>query len=195
MKKYPREHWQALGDLVGKTRHQAGYTDTRAWADAVGRSSRMLLGLERGEPVGPKTIEAIAEALGMANWSLFEVLDRGRVDDWGASTDAEVAEARRRYQEATGLEADDDSSDPLRFVSDEELLGELARRLAARPLSRTERRMIEARESWQAEPAEDDEGHAAAARDVGRRGSVRQIREHQDLAGEAPDPDGPEHGA
>ena len=192
MKKYPREHWQALGDLVGTARHQAGYSDTKRWAEAVGRSSRVLLGLERGEPVGPKTIEAIAETLGIANWSLFEALDRGRANDWGASTDAEVAEARKRYQDETGLEADDDGGSPLSFVSDEELLKELARRLADRPLSRTERRMLEARAIWEGASDEhaaalaDDGRLAPAARDVGRRGTVRRLREEQDRAGEPP---------
>lgn len=185
MRKYPREHWQALGDLVGTARHQAGYSDTKRWAEAVGRSSRMLLGLERGEPVGPKTIEAIAETLGIANWSLFEVLDRGRVDDWGASTEAEVAEARKRYQDETGLEADEDGGgDPLRFVSDEDLLGEVARRLAARPLSRTERRMLEARASWD-EPSETEVAAHIAVHDEAKELAGQVLAEAQGDAAEA----------
>lgn len=35
----------------------------------------------------------------------------------------------------------------------------------------------------------------AAARDVGRRGTVRRLRDEQDQAGERPDPEGPEGGA
>lgn len=144
MRKYPTAHWKALGAEVNTSRMQAGYTDTAKWAEAVGRSSRMLLGLERGEPVGAKTIEAIAEALGVANWSLFQVLDTGRRGDWGGGDDSQVDEARRRYEQETGLEADEGAADLMRMFSDEELLAEVAKRLATRPLSRGERRLREA---------------------------------------------------
>lgn len=158
MKRYPAEHWKALGDWVSRGRHQAGYSDTKKWAEAVGRSTRMLLGLERGEPVGAKTIEAISEVLGVSNWSIFEILERGQVD-WFSATPAEIEDARARYEAETGLEADDGERSSLAYVSDEDLLSEIARRLSARPLSRTERRVREIDLRWgdpQSAPDEPD---------------------------------------
>lgn len=147
MKNYPVEHWKALGEWVSVARHQAGYSDTKRWAAEVGRSTRMLQGLERGEAVGAKTIEAIAEALGVANWSLFAILDRGaEVEvEWSPTN---VNEARARYEAETGLEADDGDSNLLTYITDAELLAELGRRLATRPMSRTERRMTERFSTW-----------------------------------------------
>lgn len=57
-------NWEALGRAVLSARDRAGYSDTRRWAELVGRSSRMLLGLERGEHVGPKTLAKVEAALG-----------------------------------------------------------------------------------------------------------------------------------
>lgn len=147
MKKYPAAHWEALGSWVNVARHQADYADTKKWADAVGRSTRMLLGLERGEPVGAKTLEAIAEALGVTNWSLFEILDKGQAD-WASSSGQAVEDARKRYEDETGLEADDANVTLLGVFSDGELLAEIGRRLATRPVSRSERRLRKVAESW-----------------------------------------------
>lgn len=41
----------------------AGYADTAIWSEKVGRSTRMLLGLERGEQVGPRTLALIEGVL------------------------------------------------------------------------------------------------------------------------------------
>lgn len=51
-------------------RLQGGYDDTALWAKAVERSSRVLLGLERGEPTGRKTLSKIETVLGWpVGWS------------------------------------------------------------------------------------------------------------------------------
>jgi hypothetical protein len=57
-------NWETLGRAVLSARDRAGYSDTRRWSELVGRSSRMLLGLERGEQVGPKTLARVEGALG-----------------------------------------------------------------------------------------------------------------------------------
>jgi hypothetical protein len=54
---------EELGRIVAAARLRAGYSDTRAWSEAVGRSSRQLLGLERGEQVGRKTLLLVEAAL------------------------------------------------------------------------------------------------------------------------------------
>lgn len=62
--------WEELGRAVLAARMRSGYADTRKWADTVGRSSRMLLGLERGEHVGPKTLTKVEDTLGWpVGWS------------------------------------------------------------------------------------------------------------------------------
>lgn len=146
MKSYPVEHWKALGEWVSVARHQSDYSDMKKWAAAVGRSTRMLQGLERGETVGAKTIEAIAEVLGVANWSLFSILDRGTAEEveWSPTN---VREARARYESETGLEADDGETTSLTYISDEDLLAELERRLSTRKLTRTER-LIAQMDRW-----------------------------------------------
>lgn len=166
MKDYPAENWKALGDWVSLARHQTNYSDTQAWAKAVGRSTRILLGLERGESVGAKTIEAIAEVLGVANWSVFGILESGSSAnvDW---TPEAVERARTIYEAETGLEADaGQDSSLLTYIPDDELLAELGRRLATRTLSRTERRMAE--RAW---PDEEESMELKAARKPGRPGS------------------------
>lgn len=55
-----------------QARRAAGFSKTPAWAAKVGRSDRVLLGLERGEAVGPDTYAAVAEAIG---WPLSRVYD------------------------------------------------------------------------------------------------------------------------
>ena len=63
MNRYSRSDWQRLGDAVGYARRADGFTDTQQWCEIVGRSDRMLLGLERGEPVGKGTLRLIEDAL------------------------------------------------------------------------------------------------------------------------------------
>ncbi len=51
-----------------RARLAAGFEDTEVWAQKVGRSTRTLLGLERGEKAsaGPKTLALVESAL---EWS------------------------------------------------------------------------------------------------------------------------------
>jgi hypothetical protein len=49
------EDWKALGRAVYSARVKAGYRDTARWAATLGRSTRVVLGLERGEPTGRRT--------------------------------------------------------------------------------------------------------------------------------------------
>jgi transcriptional regulator with XRE-family HTH domain len=70
------EDWSRLGREVRRARKAAGFTDTIKWAQAVGRSSRVVLGLERGEPTGDETLELVSLALGKdVDWCR-RVLDR-----------------------------------------------------------------------------------------------------------------------
>ncbi|VXB83489.1 hypothetical protein [Aeromicrobium sp. 9AM] len=75
MKKYSADNWRKLGRRVYQARIRAGYTDTQTWADAVGRSTRMLLGLERGEAVGNGTLDLVAAALEWTPEEPYEVLE------------------------------------------------------------------------------------------------------------------------
>ncbi len=64
------EDWAALGRAVYRARARAGYRDTARWAARIGRSTRVALGLERGEPTGPRTLMLIEDALGWpAGWT------------------------------------------------------------------------------------------------------------------------------
>lgn len=143
MKTYPAAHWVELGEWIASARLQAGHSDTAKWAALVGRSTRITLGLERGEPAGAKTVEAVADALRVPNWLLFSILDTGESDvSW---TEARIKQAQESYEFETGLEADG-AGEPslLGLLSDDELIAELARRLATRPLSRAELKMQQA---------------------------------------------------
>jgi hypothetical protein len=75
MADYDRRAWTQLGRAVWSARRRAGHVKTQDWADRVGRSSRMLLGLERGEPVGRETLALIEGALGWADGRCYEILD------------------------------------------------------------------------------------------------------------------------
>lgn len=59
-----------LGAEVRQARRRAGYAKTLEWVAKVGRSDRILLGLERGETVGADTYAAVAEAL---EWPLDRI--------------------------------------------------------------------------------------------------------------------------
>lgn len=86
MPNYPIEHRKALGEYVRQMRAERGYADLEEWKAAVGRSDRYLLGLERGEPAGPKTIKAVAQALGVEDGELFRILNSGAAPEpggWG----------------------------------------------------------------------------------------------------------------
>ncbi|WP_328988421.1 hypothetical protein OG394_19595 [Kribbella sp. NBC_01245] len=72
MHDYDSHGWQRLGRLVRAARVKAGYGESREWSARVGRSTRMLLGLERGEPVGDATLARVAESLG---WPIERIYD------------------------------------------------------------------------------------------------------------------------
>lgn len=63
MQTYGLSAWRYLGQQIKTARKQAGYRDSKEWAEKVGRSTRILLGLERGETVGDDTLERIELAL------------------------------------------------------------------------------------------------------------------------------------
>lgn len=116
MRKYPEENWRHLGRWIHDARIQGGTVDMNEWAERVGRSTRQLRGLERGESVGPKTIEAVANALGIEPWYLFAILVNPETVPNGTSlTDADVRAMRSQFEAETGLSAstrDPDSSEP-----------------------------------------------------------------------------------
>lgn len=96
MKTYPASHWEALGRWLASARLQAGYGDTRVWAGTVGRSTRVLLGLERGESVGSRTLDAVADTLGVEPWVLIRILESGEpAEPW-----ADVRAIRRPIHQA-----------------------------------------------------------------------------------------------
>lgn len=108
VKKYARDDWQRLGHLVQAARLAEGW-DTQEWSEIVGRSDRVLLGLERGEPVGQRTLRLIEDALG---W------------DAGEASRALAGHADPPSQRARGGTASPED------LSDEQLLAEVARRFA-----------------------------------------------------------------
>ncbi|WP_292605903.1 hypothetical protein [Nocardioides sp. REDSEA-S30_B4] len=155
MKTYSPEHWRALGSWVAGARVQAGYSDTKKWAATVGRSTRQVLGLERGEAVGPKTIEAVAQALGVAAWALYDTLETGEA----AATWSELRlRAEAEHQAAVDRQAlaspeessywtspsGDEADEPVTWAHMEDRLGELETRIAR--LERSMLRVMDARE-------------------------------------------------
>lgn len=64
MDRYSQESWETLGRAVRSVRMGKGFANTKKWADAVDRSTRVVLGLERGEPQGAGTLERVASVLG-----------------------------------------------------------------------------------------------------------------------------------
>jgi len=97
MTKYPIEHWRTLGRYVQRQRLRIE-PDMHEWAGKVGRSTRHLEGLERGEQVGSKTIILVADGLGVDPDFMFAILESGVV---GAGSQqrfpASVSLEDRRY--------------------------------------------------------------------------------------------------
>jgi hypothetical protein len=81
VRKYAAPGWARAGQTVRRARERHGYSDTKEWADAVGRSSRQLLGFERGEPVGDQTIGRIESVLDWPS-EVIEHLARGKPPEW-----------------------------------------------------------------------------------------------------------------
>lgn len=80
MRFYSSENWVELGKWVHDARLRAGITDMKVWAEKVERSVRQVQGLERGEPVGEKTLVNVAKALEVELSVLIDILS-GRKDD------------------------------------------------------------------------------------------------------------------
>lgn len=75
MTDYSPEDWKRLGRAVKRARmRQQGYQNTQDWAAAVGRSSRIVLGLERGEPTGEETLLRIETLLGWPTDYAWQIL-------------------------------------------------------------------------------------------------------------------------
>jgi len=72
---YDIEARKRLGRVVNRARRAAGYADTEEWAALIGRSTRVALGLERGESAGRKTYTAVEEALHWHAGACYEILD------------------------------------------------------------------------------------------------------------------------
>lgn len=89
--KYPAENWKMLGKWVATARRSRGFSETLEWAEAVERSPRMLLGLERGEGVGDGTLKRIASALGVEVSMLYLILGGEADPVGGPEQDAFVA--------------------------------------------------------------------------------------------------------
>lgn len=98
--------WRRLGQEIAQARLAAGHRDTAAWADKVGRSTRVLLGLERGERQGRKTLEAVELALEWPAGKAHRIL-------FGSSDDDETEEPAAQPvglgldAEADGLPSED----------------------------------------------------------------------------------------
>jgi hypothetical protein len=97
--------WEELGRLVLSERMAAGLGDTAEWAQAVGRSTRMLLGLERGEQVGPKTLTLIEQALGKSPGWAYRYLSGQEPETVGPAADPEPYAARGPLLEDASLDA------------------------------------------------------------------------------------------
>lgn len=76
MSEYEIEAWRRLGKLIRRQRTRLRI-DTDEWASLVGRTSRVLLGLERGEKTGEETLRRVEELLGWAEGSIESILAGG----------------------------------------------------------------------------------------------------------------------
>lgn len=83
------------------------HRDMEVWAREVGRSTRTLRGLERGERVGIDTLEAVAEVLGVADWHLLNILRDG-VEKARLPTERDAERSRRAYVDEVGHSSSDD---------------------------------------------------------------------------------------
>lgn len=130
---YSADDWRRLGRAVHAERLRRGWSDTKEWAARVGRSTRVVLGLERGEPVGRSTLARVENALGWAPGRAWSILaGDGSVTEQNPRPAAETTQA--------GVGPGDQSPQPylsrrtgpdLTDVTTDALLEELARRARA----------------------------------------------------------------
>lgn len=128
---YTSEDWQRLGQAIRTARTRCGYERASDWATAVGRSGRLLLGLERGEPAGDTTLRVIEEVLRWPYRTTDQILAK---EPPGNSSHS--------FSEWLSFIVQPDPTVVHRWVStraqslheasDEDLLAEVARRLAER---------------------------------------------------------------
>lgn len=78
---YSGDDWRRLGRAVHAARLRLGKADTNDWALTVGRSTRVVLGLERGEPVGRSTLTRVENALGWAPGRAWGILGEATVTE------------------------------------------------------------------------------------------------------------------
>lgn len=166
---YDLEARRRLGRAIRAARTAAGFTNRTEFADKLKRSARQVQALENGESgVGPDTWGAAAQVLGWELDTVYALLENRSI-----------------------LES---SPPPLASVSDEELAAEVLRRMKIGGVEDAERSAT----TKTPDVAVIGLGGVGrsdlldeAARDVGRPGTVRRIREEQDQAGAPPadDPD------
>lgn len=75
MRDYGKDAWERLGKAVKRARQAKGLGKTADWVHAAGKSDKTLLGLERGEPRGDDTLQAVEQALGWPPGRTYRILD------------------------------------------------------------------------------------------------------------------------
>lgn len=120
MKKHTPEHWRILGRYIQRQRLHIE-PDMREWAAKIGRSTRVLQGLERGEPQGMNTVTLVAVALDVHPEVLFGILETGKTPGGQATVPTEHDTAELLTQvlaEMRALRADrDDLAAVLREIN------------------------------------------------------------------------------
>lgn len=114
MTDYSAQDWERLGRAVKRSRmNSPELSSTKIWAARIGRSSRTLLGLERGEPVGDATLFRIENELNWPEGYSWKILDGSAI----------------REEAPSMAWIDEPEHIDLEQVSTAELLGEVARRV------------------------------------------------------------------
>lgn len=144
MRKYPAENWKRLGEWLHDARMESPeYRDVEKFSKAIGRSSRQVRGLERGEQVGVGTLEAYAQGLGISSWYVFARLADPETPGGAHLDPRQVRALKEAYTAETGRSTE--SVYPLLAnITDDELLDEVRRRMTRR--ARDVRSSVEADE-------------------------------------------------
>lgn len=115
---YSADEWRRLGHMVWSERNRIGLGETTEWAAKVGRSTRVLLGLERGEAQGKGTLALVEEALGWENGSAWQVLEggeptkqSGQLPGITMSATGSLSHGTGHRERPVGLGLDDDAAD------------------------------------------------------------------------------------
>lgn len=183
MASYQDEDWRRLGAAVRSARYRVGVRNTEEWAELVGKTTRTLLGLERGESVGRETLTAVENALSWKPGTATRILDNADLGPVGDGFAGSVAHALRRSR----------NPELARFTVDEMLdeisgryLEAVSRLHALGAGERIEWHFDEVGESvLEKKPISDDpqdDFELVARRGHNNRG--RQLRDEQDAAAE-----------